>query len=204
IITDAQALLLFLRHEIARGDTTVAVPVSATSACERLAAEHNATVKRTPTGLPALMARAARPEVVFVGDCDGALMWPELLPAPDGLMTFCKALELMAAEGRPLSDIVDDLPETNVVTIDVPTPWDLKGAVMRHVASEASGRGGKLVLLDGVKVVEADCWALMIPYPDEPLCRVWAEAPSRAEAEALAGRYAALVAEVVDGGPDGS
>jgi phosphomannomutase len=33
--------------------------------------------------------------------------------------------------------------------------------------------------------------------PDEPLCRVWAEAPTMTEAEALAERWAGVVASVV-------
>jgi mannose-1-phosphate guanylyltransferase/phosphomannomutase len=205
VVSGTDALLAFVQHEARRAPgRTLVVPVSCPAVCEEIAAAEGAKVQRASTGLAGLMARAARPEVQFVGDCGGALMWPALLPAPDGLMTFCKTLEMMAARGQPLSEVVDALPDTNVVTIDVPTPWDLKGAVMRHVATEATARGGKLVLLDGVKVVEDGTWALVIPYPDEPLCRVWAEAPTHAEAEALAGRYAALVAEVVDAGAAGS
>ena len=199
VVSGTQALLAFLRHEAERSpDRTLVVPVSCPRVCEGIVTGRGAKLQWASTSLASLMARAARPEVVFVGDSNGALMWPALLPAPDALMTFCKTLELMAAQDRPLSSIVDELPETNVVTLDVPTPWDLKGAVMRHVASEASARGGKLVLLDGVKVVDGDGWALVIPYPDEPLCRIWAEAPTRSEAEALAARYAALVADVVE------
>ena len=201
VVSGTDALMTFLGHEARRSPgASVVVPVSCPQVCEAFASTRGATLTWASTGLAGLMARAARPGVVFVGDCSGALMWPALMPAPDGLMTFCKILEVMATEGRPLSEVVDDLPETNVVTLDVETPWDLKGAVMRHVASEAGTRAGaKLVLLDGVKVVEEDRWALVIPAPDEPLCRIWAEAPSRTEAETLAARYAALVREVVEG-----
>ncbi|HYO60699.1 MAG TPA: sugar phosphate nucleotidyltransferase [Actinomycetota bacterium] len=199
VVSGTNALLTFLRHEARRAlGSTLVVPVSCPRVCEDVVAAEGARLNRAPTGLAGLMARAAEDDVVFVGDSDGALMWPALLPAPDALMTFCKVLEVMASERRSLAAVVDELPETNVVTVDVPTPWDLKGAVMRHAASEATAAGGELVLTDGVKVVDGDTWALVIPYPDEPLCRVWAEAPTRAEAEALAGRYAALVSDVVD------
>jgi mannose-1-phosphate guanylyltransferase/phosphomannomutase len=86
-----------------------------------------------------------------------------------------------------------------VVVRDVPTPWARKGAVMRHVGAAASG--GAVVLLDGVKVMEGDRWALVIPYADEPLCRVWAEGPTAAEARAMADRYATLAAEAAAGEP---
>jgi mannose-1-phosphate guanylyltransferase/phosphomannomutase len=115
-------------------------------------------------------------------------------------MTFGKSLELLAGSDVPFSRLVDDLPEVHLVTRDVRTPWDLKGAVMRHVASVAAP--GKLVLLDGVKVVENDRWVLVIPAPDEPLCRIWAEGPTVADAEDLADRYARIVEDVVTQGAE--
>jgi mannose-1-phosphate guanylyltransferase/phosphomannomutase len=194
-VAHPQALLAFIDHETRRGAGTIAVPVSSPVACEELAAANGATTQWSGTALPALMARAQRPGVGFAGNAEGALIWPAFMPAPDGLMTFCKALELCAASGR-LSDVVDALPEVHIARRDVRTPWAQKGTVMRHVAGHA--RPGKVLLLDGVKIVEEDRWALVIPYADEPLTRVWAEAPTTAEAEALADRYARLVEDAVD------
>ena len=42
---------------------------------------------------------------------------------------------------------------------------------------------------DGVKVIEDDGWALVLPDPEEPLTHVWAEAPSASQAEARVGEY---------------
>jgi mannose-1-phosphate guanylyltransferase/phosphomannomutase len=74
---------------------------------------------------------------------------------------------------------------------------------MRHIATSAGGgaeRTTNLVLIDGVKVVEAPSrWALVIPYPDEPMCRVWAQGPTPSAAEQTAERYAHAVTEVVEG-----
>ncbi|HWC14012.1 MAG TPA: sugar phosphate nucleotidyltransferase [Actinomycetota bacterium] len=198
IVPHERALLAFLGHEASLSGGTMAVPVSCSWACEEIAARAGASLLRTTTGLPSLMARAQRPDVSFAGNAEGVLIFPRFMPAPDGLMTFCKALELVAAADRPLSDIVDGLPPVHLVTRDVRTPWDLKGAVMRHVASVAGA--GKLVLLDGVKIVENDRWSLVIPAPDEPRCRIWAEAPSVPEAEELAEQVAMIVEEVVAGG----
>jgi mannose-1-phosphate guanylyltransferase/phosphomannomutase len=190
-----RALLLFLRSEAQRDAATIAVPVSCTRACERIAAEAGATLQWTQTGLPALMARALRPGMGFVGNAEGALIFPRFMPAPDGLMTFSKALELIGTSSAKLSDAIDGLPEAYVVTRDVRTPWQQKGTVMRRVASSAPP--GRLMLLDGVKILDEDRWALIIPYPDEPLCKIWAEAPTLQEAESLAGTYASMVEDVV-------
>jgi mannose-1-phosphate guanylyltransferase/phosphomannomutase len=113
-------------------------------------------------------------------------------------MTFGKALELVAAAGRPLADVVDELPEFHVARRDVPTPWELKGTVMRELAAADGAKDRrKLVLIDGVKMVDPERWVLVVPYPDEPSCRIWAEAGDPAASEELADRYAELVAEVV-------
>lgn len=193
-----RALLAFLRHESARAAGSVALPVSAPEACDRLAAEGGAMVRRTPTSATALMAAARRDGVGFAGNAAGLLIFPALMPAPDGLMTFCKALEMVGTSGRALGEILDDLPLVHMASRDVLTPWHLKGTVMREIAAAAAP--GTAVLLDGVKVFEDEGWALVLPYPDEPMCRIVAEAGSSGSAAGLAGRYAAIVEDVVAGG----
>jgi len=196
-LTHNEALLLFLGHEAGRASADVAVPVSCSSVCERIAGELGARVHRTPTGLPALMGRAAHADVGFAGDAYGSLVFASFMPAPDGLMTFCKTLELLSQRREPLSQIVDALPEVHIAERDVRTPWHQKGAVMRHVA--ASAAPDRLTLVDGVKVQEGEGSALVIPYPDEPTCHVWAEGSAKDQAERLADRYMALVQEVTEG-----
>ena len=68
------------------------------------------------------------------------------------------------------------------------TPWEKKGLVMRMVMERAKDR--ELVLVDGVKVLHDDGWALVLPDPEEPLTHVWAEAATDAEARARAQEYA--------------
>jgi mannose-1-phosphate guanylyltransferase/phosphomannomutase len=202
------SLLAFLRHETARGASAVAVPVSSSKVCEEIVARSSSTLHWTPVAPSALMAWAARPGVDFAGDADGALLFPDFMPAPDGLMTFGKALELVAVRKEPLSSIVNELPEVSVARREVRTPWERKGAVMRHVASVAhsiSGVDAELVLLDGVKVVHRNGdWSLVIPYPDEPTCGIWAEASDPGRAEDLADDMARIVAEAAGTEADAS
>lgn len=203
VVGPGRALLAFIKHEAELGAAEVAVPVSCPSACDAVAGTAGAAVTRTPVALPALMSRATRSSVGFAGNDSGELIFPRFMAAPDGLMTFAKALELIALQGGCLSEIIDALPTSHVAVRDVRTPWQHKGAVMRHIATSAGagvGRRTNLVLIDGVKVVESpDKWALVIPYPDEPMCRVWAEGPTSTEAEELADRYAHAVTAVVEG-----
>lgn len=201
VVGHDRALLAMIAHEAKKGAGEIAVPVSSASACETLASDAGAVTTWTPVALPAMMEWASRPSVGFAGNAAGELIFPSFMSAPDALMTFAKFLELLATERRPISEIIDALPRPYMATRDIPTPWHQKGAVMRHVAR--AGGGADLVLIDGVKLVEAsDRWALVIPYPDEPLCRVWAEDRSAADAEARADHLAGLVTEIVEGEGD--
>jgi mannose-1-phosphate guanylyltransferase/phosphomannomutase len=146
------------------------------------------------------MTHAAEAGVGFAGNAEGSLIFADFMPTPDGLMTFCKALEMVASSGRKLSEMVDDLPTPHVAQRRVDTPWQLKGTVMRSVAASLppDATGTRLVLLDGVKIVDDDKWALIIPIQDDPACAIWAEAGSAAEAEALAETHAAKVRAAVE------
>ena len=69
------------------------------------------------------------------------------------------------------------MPPVRIAHQAVHTPWDQKGMLMRTLMERSQGR--ELVLVDGVKVLEDDGWALVLPDPEEPLTHVWAEAPER-------------------------
>ncbi len=197
VIPQERALLAFLQHEARHGASTLTVPVSTTWEAQRVVEGLGATLEWSPVSLAALMSRAADSAIGFAGNAEGAFLWPDFMPAPDGLMTFGKALELVAAAGQPLADVIDDLPTFHVARRDVRTPWELKGTVMRELAAR-SGRGrAELVLIDGVKVVHPDRWVLVTPYADEPACRVWAEGSDPSTAESLADEYAAAVEDIV-------
>jgi mannose-1-phosphate guanylyltransferase/phosphomannomutase len=66
---------------------------------------------------------------------------------------------------------------------------------MRTLVERSQGR--ELVLVDGVKVVEPDGWALVLPDPEEPVTHVWAEATSDAAADSRAKEYATRITQLM-------
>jgi mannose-1-phosphate guanylyltransferase / phosphomannomutase len=191
MVPTERMLFAFLQHE-ARPGATVAVPVNSSQSYAAVAAESGAKLMWTPTSPAGLMARASEGDVAFAGNPDGEVLWPSFMPAPDGLMAFAKALEVISAAGTDLAQLIDKLPDVFLARRDVPTPVPRKGAVMRMVAANA---GGEIVLMDGVKAVYDDRWALVVPHPEDPRCTIWAEAPDRDGAEELADDFARRVAE---------
>jgi mannose-1-phosphate guanylyltransferase/phosphomannomutase len=81
-----------------------------------------------------------------------------------------------------------------MATETVMTPWDQKGLVMRTLVEMA---GRSVTLVDGVKVLHDDGWALALPDPEEPVTRVWAEAGTDTEARRLAQEYGRRIRQLV-------
>jgi mannose-1-phosphate guanylyltransferase/phosphomannomutase len=122
-------------------------------------------------------------------------VWPEFLPAYDAAVTLVKLLDLLAAVDRPLSQVVGGLPEVHIAHETIVTPWERKGTVMREIVERAGARETELI--DGVKVIESDRWALVLPDPDEALTHVWAEAESDVDARRTAQEYVERIRQVL-------
>jgi len=132
--------------------------------------------------LRALMEAANRRDVMFAGAQGGGYIFPKFLPAYDAAMTMCQLLELMAKEGRALSAIRSQIPEVALAQKNTFCPWEQKGLVMRKLIEQAKDKNVEMI--DGIKVHEDAGWVLVLPDPDEPVFRVYAEAEKIPLAEA--------------------
>jgi mannose-1-phosphate guanylyltransferase/phosphomannomutase len=55
----------------------------------------------------------------------------------------------------------------------------------------------EIELVDGVKVLHDDGWALALPDPEDPLTHVWAEGSTDAAARHLAQEYARRIRQLL-------
>jgi mannose-1-phosphate guanylyltransferase / phosphomannomutase len=196
-----QALLLYLRLIGSNGKRgKLAFPVTVTSLVEELVKDSSLEVVRTPTSLSALTEAAAGDGVIFAGAVGGGYVFPEFLPAYDAMASLCKLLELLATVGRPLSELVSELPESHVVHRRVPCPWAQKGLVMRVLTERLKDRD--VDLSDGIKVLDERGWAQVLPDPDEPIVHVYAEGADDATSAELEQEIRGLVEEVLQQGEE--
>jgi mannose-1-phosphate guanylyltransferase / phosphomannomutase len=196
-----QELLLFLSLLASDGKSgTLALPITVTSLAEPLVKGSKLEVTRTPASLSALTRASADNGVVFAGSVGGGFVFPEFLPAYDGVASLCNLLQLLAPVDRPLSELVSGLPQSTVVHRQVRCPWARKGAVMRVLTERMKGK--KVDTLDGIKVFEDRGWAQVLPDPDEPLVHVYAEGKTPEDAATLEEEFLKLVEEIVAGTQD--
>ncbi len=194
-LTSDQALLVIVDLVCStREHARIALPVSVSREAERIAQRHGATVTWTKLSAAHLMEVAQRKGIDLAASQEGGFIWPAFLPAYDAAATLTHLLDLLARDGRSLSTILAGVPESHIVHESVPTPWERKGAVMREMVERAKDH--PTVLVDGVKILYPDGWALVLPDPEIAVTHIWADAVSEAEARRLVAIHAGQVAEL--------
>ena len=168
----------------------VGVPVTASRNIEKIAARFGMDVVRTRTLPRSLMEAAAREGVDFVGDDSGGYVFPGFQPAFDGMFGIVKIMEMLAGDGRALSDVLREIPPTHLLQRKIPCAWENKGALMRMLAVHAKGKPSQFV--DGVKIFHGEDWALIYPSQDEAYFHLAVEADDRRAAEEIADNYSDL------------
>jgi mannose-1-phosphate guanylyltransferase/phosphomannomutase len=177
-----------------RPGSRIALPVSVSREAERVGERNGVPITWTKLSASHLMEVAGSGNVDFAASQEGGFIWPAFLPAYDAVATLVHLLDLLASSGRALSSIVSEVPETHVAHDVVPTPWERKGTVMRGVMERA--KDFPTVLVDGVKIVYPEGWALVLPDPELAITHVWAEGASDADARRLVAIHAGQVAEL--------
>jgi mannose-1-phosphate guanylyltransferase/phosphomannomutase len=177
-----------------RPGARLALPVSVSRHAETIAQTYGATITWTKLSAAHLMEVARTGDVDFAASQEGGYIWPSFLPAYDAAGTLTHLLDLLAAVDRPLSTIAAGVPEPFIAHDAVPTPWERKGTVMRGVLERT--KDSEVVLVDGIKVIYPDGWALVLPDPAAAVTHVWAEGHSEVEARRLVTMHAGQVAEL--------
>jgi mannose-1-phosphate guanylyltransferase / phosphomannomutase len=177
----------------------IAVPVMAPTAIETVAEAYGASVIRTRTDRRSLMSLAAQEgaSLSFAAGANYELIFPEFQPVFDSLYASAKVMELIAAAGHPLSEIVDELPQWHLATRRDHCPWERKGQIMRRLLDETHGEN--VDLTDGIRVGREGGWVLVIPDASDPLFNVYAEGRSEDEAHRYVDEIASRIEELARG-----
>ncbi|MCI4365910.1 MAG: phosphoglucosamine mutase [Thermoplasmata archaeon] len=138
---------------------------------------------------------------VFGGEENGHCYWPKHQNAPDGPMASGVMLELLAASGRPLSELVAEMPAYRLLKRNVPVGPEQLKSTLEHVRKSLGGEADRIETIDGVKAYYPDGWVLVRPSGTEPLFRVFAESRTAEGVQRLSDRGVAVVLEFTGRGP---
>ncbi|MFZ0172497.1 MAG: sugar phosphate nucleotidyltransferase [Acidimicrobiales bacterium] len=196
VLSDDEALCTMVRLVVGDGPGgTIAVPVNAPREVERLCLETSSKLVWTKLGSADLMEAAGGTAVSFGGNTEGGFIFPDFLPAFDAVASLVNLLAMLARSGGRLSAVVDGLHLPSIVRLEVPTPFEQKGLVMRVLLERTPP---DRVLIDGVKVTDDSGWTLVLPDPEAAATLVTAEdespAAAGARAQAMADEITAILA----------
>jgi len=177
---------LIARHICRQKKGIVVTPVSTGQVAEDIIKEEHSSVEYTPVG-SIYVARTMRSlinqgkPVIFGGEGNGGLIFPEHQFCRDGGMTAAMMVSLLASTGKKLSELVDELPPRTIIKEKIVTQ---KGAdIIANLKSAYSSE--KIDETDGVKIFRNGSWALIRASGTEPIIRVIIDSPSPGDGQAL-------------------
>lgn len=156
------------------------VPVFAPEAVERIAERLGGTASLR------IVRTKAHPRAILEPWTESSPLCP-YFPAFDALASLVQVLDAAARRPGRVAELFDLLPPINMKEETVDCPWEEKGRVMRALADHVSPERAEF--LDGIKVRHDNGWALVLPDSEEPVFRIFSEATTIDEADALARYY---------------
>ena len=186
-------LLHLIKHKGIR-DGIVIKTVSTTYLADRICKEEGIELREVPVGFKNINELILKERVIFGGEESGGYGIPSYLPERDGIMSALFILELMILKDKPLSEIIEEVFNTYgrayYKRVDFPADEGIKAKLKSLIERPPSAVGGNRVkeslTIDGLKLIfENDSWILFRASGTEPLIRVYAEAPSESDLDAL-------------------
>jgi phosphomannomutase len=170
---------------------------------DRLCAHLGLECRTTPIGFKHIYEHMAAGGVLIGGEESGGIGIPSHVMERDGLANALLLAEMMAMRGRTLGELVQDLfaitGPMEYHRLDLKLPADVKDCFVAGVpTAEPTEITGlpveEIVREDGLKLMlPEDAWLLMRPSGTEPLVRVYAEAGTQEQVEAMIEAGRALV-----------
>lgn len=180
--TLALAARLVLRHR----HGPVVTNLSTSRIVEDVAAEAGVPAIRAPVGEVNVAVRMRDERAPVGGEGNGGVILRELHLGRDAPVGAALILQLLHEEGRPLSEIVADLPKYVIVKDKLDRPKASLTTVydaLRKAFPDATAD-----TQDGLRLAWPDRWVHVRPSGTEPIVRVIAEAPTASAAKELVAR----------------
>jgi phosphomannomutase len=186
-----QLLALLARHLVKnRGQKGAIVRTVATShLLDRMAEQYGLKIFETPVGFKYIGEIMRKEDVLIGGEESGGVSVKGHIPEKDGILANLLLIEMMAYEGKPLSQIWSDLQkEVGIVFVhrradlhlNMPTQKaliaELTASPFEKIGDEKVVRVGRS---DGLKLyLDDNNWLLVRPSGTEPLIRLYFEGTS--------------------------
>jgi phosphomannomutase/phosphoglucomutase len=131
------------------------------------------------------------------GEENGGVFYGPHQSVRDGAMTAALILDVMAKDGKALSELLNELPRYHSAKDKVACPNNIKNEVISEFASAV--KFDRFETIDGIKIwPNKKSWILIRPSGTEPIFRIFAESTTEKEAVELLDTNKKLLMNIVE------
>ena len=162
--------------------------LSSTRALRDVTAKHGGTYTASSVGEVNVVAAMKANNAIIGGEGNGGIILPESHYGRDALVGIALFLSLLSEKQISVSALKKTYPLyfMSKKKIDLNLSIDVDALLS---AMEKSYQNETLTTVDGVKIDFIDSWVHLRKSNTEPIIRIYTEAPSQAQADALADRF---------------
>lgn len=208
LLSSHETIAIVLESLVRGGKTgRVITTTSGSALVRRQAARFGCPLTVTPVGFKWVYAEMLKGDVLLGGEESGGIGVPAHLLERDGLYTALILCETMAKTGKTLAELVQDLEREIGPMRYARRDIKLDGASLQMFLNMLPGLNPQEVAgmrpvsvshVDGLRLSFADdSWLLVRPSGTEPLIRVYAEAPTGEQRDALLAEGSAIAYDAV-------
>jgi phosphomannomutase len=191
-IGEEYSLALCAKWILSKKSGTVVTNLSTSRMLDDLAAAGGNPVVRTPVGEANVVQAMLRTNAIIGGEGNGGVIDTRIVPGRDSLVGMAYVLQLMAASGKKLSELVAEIPRYEIIKTKFECRREDANRAVAAISEQFKSE--KIDTQDGIRIDWDRAWVHARPSNTEPIMRIIAEAPQRATAEQYAQKVQAIAA----------
>ncbi|MBC3758834.1 phosphoglucosamine mutase [Hyunsoonleella sp. SJ7] len=169
--------------------------MSSTRALRDVTEKHGGMYEASAVGEVNVVKLMKKNKVVIGGEGNGGIIYPELHYGRDALVGIALFLSLLADKGMKVSELRKTYPNYFMSKKKIELTPDLDvDSILKTM--EERYQNEQLTTIDGVKIDFSESWVHLRKSNTEPIIRIYTEAKSQDEADALADQFIAEIGEV--------
>lgn len=166
--------------------------LSSSRALRDVTERHGCTYSASAVGEVNVTTEMKRTGAVIGGEGNGGVIYPASHYGRDALVGVALFLTLLAKSGKKVSELKAGYPAYAIAKNKIQLTPDIDVDAILNALKE-SFAGETVTDIDGVKIDFADSWVHLRKSNTEPIIRIYSEAPTMEQADALADRIKQVV-----------
>ncbi|HJX23708.1 MAG TPA: phosphoglucosamine mutase [Candidatus Bathyarchaeia archaeon] len=176
--------------------SVIVTPVSSSQMIAEIAESFHGKVEFTRVGSTVVSRRMVEIGAMLGGEENGGVFYGPHQSVRDGAMTAALLLDIIAKEGKALSELLNELPRYYSVKDKVVCPNNMKNEVTREFISAVKAE--RFETIDGIKIwPDKKSWILIRPSGTEPIFRIFVESTTEKKTRELLDANKKLLINIV-------